>query len=585
MSSLRKPAVGPIVGHTTPTSCRLWIAAGDSTTNIDRAEDRRSIGVLGVYDEKTQCVLPEHVYYFRLRREYDRTGTFNLGKDVSLWVKENEKGKPFLLKPATTYRVRMSTLTVDDSFENDASVSSEYLAKRLPDPAVWASALSVKKELYVEAEFVTAKEEKKTKKQPVSFLLGSCRYPGVMWKKKEADRIFGPMFAMRNQIDFTMMVGDQIYADLFNRMVSAGLADTYEEFQERYHTAFTSPNMSALISRVPVYMTLDDHEIEDNWTQDRVKNSPAKRKLFNLAVGFYMSYQWSHGPRFDDSYVHGREMKGNDKYLTREPITRLFYDFNRAGYPFFVLDSRTQRYKNENTDGMLAGIAGSVKEFFKDEDKLLDNHMLGRPGLHPAEPTQIDYLCAWLRHMQEDHGNVPKFIATSSVFVPNDVNSTQGPNQKEKSDSWDAFPNTRRAVLKTMVDHGVQNVIFLSGDIHCANMAELTFTGKGEGLTCYSVTSSAFYWPFPFADGNPADYVHDSKDQRTRDTFEITKNDKMDYTAWSFTQADNFAHVAVDPDSHELIVQLYGSNGQALETVKKNGKVSSKAERLKLARW
>lgn len=30
------------------------------------------------------------------------------------------------------------------------------------------------------------------------------------------------------------MVGDQIYADMFNRMVPLGLADTYEEFQLFY---------------------------------------------------------------------------------------------------------------------------------------------------------------------------------------------------------------------------------------------------------------------------------------------------------------------------------------------------------------
>jgi alkaline phosphatase D len=307
--------------------------------------------------------------------------------------------------------------------------------------------------------------------------------------------------------------------------------------------------------------------------------------LFNLAIGFYMNYQWSHGPRFDDSYVSSRNMKGQDAFLQREPIARLFYDFNRNGYPFFVLDSRTQRYKNEDTDSLIANVKENVKELLTHSPRLDDNHMLGRPALHPAEPAQIDYVCAWLRHMQQDHGNVPKFIATSSVFTPNTVDSTKGDNQKEGSDSWDAFPNTRRAILQTIIDHGVQNVIFLSGDIHCANLAEMTYSGKGKGLVSYSVTSSAFYWPFPFADGNPADYVHDSTDTRTPDTFFITPDDRMDYTAWGFTQADNFAHVQVDPAACELIVQFYGSDGQPLETVKKDGTLGRHSERLKLEKW
>ncbi len=60
----------------------------------------------------------------------------------------------------------------------------------------------------------------------LTFLLGSCRYPGLLWKIKEADRIFGPMldhFLPGNPFGqparFTMMSGDQIYADSFNKNI------------------------------------------------------------------------------------------------------------------------------------------------------------------------------------------------------------------------------------------------------------------------------------------------------------------------------------------------------------------------------
>lgn len=585
MSSLRKPIVGPIVGHTTTNSCRLWIAAGDPVVKSKESENRRTIGVIGVYDEAKKAVLPQNVYYFRLRREYDRTGTFNLGSDISLWEDEGQKGEPYKLKPDTKYTVRMSSLTLDDSIDNDMEVTSEYIAKRLPNPGVWASALTSRNELYAEAVFKTAKSLKAKDKSSVSFLLGSCRYPGMMWKRKEADRIFAPMVAMNENVDFTLMVGDQIYADLYNRLIPVGLADTYEEFQERYRTAFSSPNMANLLSRVPTYMTLDDHEIEDNWTQDRIKKSE-KRTLFNLAISFYMSYQWSHGPRFEDSYIHSREMSGHDVHLKRQTTPKLYYNFTRNGYPFFVLDTRTQRYKNEDTDSIGANVKENMKEWFTKQNRLDDNHMLGQPSLHHAEPNQLDYLCAWLRHMQEDYGNVPKFIITSSVFAPSEVNSTKGDNEKEKSDSWDAFPNTRRTVLSTIVEHKIQNVIFLSGDIHCANLAELKFTGAGKDIKSYCVTSSAFYWPFSFADGEPSSYVHDSKDSRTPDTFKISDElGSMDYKAWGFTQADNFAHVEVLANTNELQVQLYGSKGEQLERVQKNGMTSNKPEKLKLAAW
>ena len=39
-------------------------------------------------------------------------------------------------------------------------------------------------------------------------------------------------------------------------------------------------------------MILDDHEIEDNWSQDRIRRD-AKYQLFTIAIDAYLSYQWS----------------------------------------------------------------------------------------------------------------------------------------------------------------------------------------------------------------------------------------------------------------------------------------------------
>ena len=149
------------------------------------------------------------------------------------------------------------------------------------------------------------------------FLLGSCHYPGLFWKKKHSDRIFLPMIKeieKKRSVGnprFVLMVGDQIYADMFNRMIPIGLADTFEEYQERYHDAFGSPNIGRLLRSVPHYMILDDHEIEDNWAQDKIAEDRNKRVLFNLAIGAYMSYQWSHGPReFDGRLYYKFECDG-----------------------------------------------------------------------------------------------------------------------------------------------------------------------------------------------------------------------------------------------------------------------------------
>jgi alkaline phosphatase D len=547
-SLLRRPGLGPLVGHTTDTSCRIWMRAGDpEDEGASLDSNRRTVGVIGlVAQDAAGAEIIKNAYYFRLRREFDRTGTFCLGADVSLGRHISDRRKrgdpvdePDPLEPDTEYRAIVGSLTLDDPMRDDETMSDAELRDRLPDIDGVKHDLLKLDRPRSEARFRTFPAAAARSATRLGFLLGSCRYPGLLWKIKEADRIFAPMAEHAGEtrfgdpVRFALMVGDQIYADKFNRMIPIGLADTYEEFQERYVTAFRSSNMRRLLRQVPSYMILDDHEIEDNWTQDRMADSSSSR-LFNVAIGAYMSYQWSHGPR-----TWGR---------------MLYYTFDCAGYPFFVLDARTQRFKG--------GLG------------LDDNHMLGRPSIDRDHPSQLDRLLAWLGTQQDERGNVPKFIVTSSVFVPNDIGerSEAGAGTEQHvadSDAWPSFPTTRRTLLGFITERRIQNVVFLSGDIHCSNVAAMSFSGPAEvaALKAYAVTSSAFYWPFPFADGDPNNYVHDSQKVGQRDTFVIdeAKQVAMDYRAWAFTQEDNFCRLDIDRRARTLTVRTFDRDGDLIK--------------------
>jgi alkaline phosphatase D len=318
-------------------------------------------------------------------------------------------------------------------------------------------------------------------------------------------------------------------------------------------------------------MILDDHEIEDNWSQDRLGDA-GKQHLFNVAIGAYQSYQWSHGPR-----TYGR---------------LLYYAFECAGYPVFVLDTRTQRYKD-------------------DQPGLRDNHLLGRPSLDPVNhPGQLQRLLDWLTAQQDRAGNVPKFVVTSSVFVPNAIEERLDPAadaflagaaptpppdaeaglyqfnraRRENSDSWPAYPVTRLALLRHIVQGKIQNVVFLAGDVHCSNVAEIEFEGAGD-LKAFSVTSSAFYWPFPFADGDPNGYVHDSRADGQRDPFPVLQTSAvMHYRSFGYTQEDNFTRVDLDRAAATLTVRVLDREGN-LVTVTDRAATRVTANVLRLAAW
>jgi alkaline phosphatase D len=138
---------------------------------------------------------------------------------------------------------------------------------------------------------------------------------------------------------------------------------------------------------------------------------------------------------------------------------------------------------------------------------------------------------------------------------------------KEASDSWPAFPQTRRALLRHIVENEIRNVVFLSGDIHCSNIATLTYSGANVPVDfkTHSITSSAFYWPFSFADGDPSGFVHDSTLAGQEDTFDLKNGIKMDYTATNFTQEDNFCRIDVNREKSLITVYPYDKRGDLIE--------------------
>jgi alkaline phosphatase D len=158
--------------------------------------------------------------------------------------------------------------------------------------------------------------------------------------------------------------------------------------------------------------------------------------------------------------------------------------------------------------------------------------------------------------------------------------------RREGSDSWPAYPNTRTDLLKHIVEKRIQNVIFLGGDIHCSCVAEIEFDGaQAKDLKAFSVTSSAFYWPFPFADGDPNGYVHNSRDQKQIDPFPILGTDAvMHYRAFGFTQEDNFCRLDIDRAKGTITVRAFDRRGEALKVADAKGDKTT-ANVLQLAKW
>jgi alkaline phosphatase D len=394
--------VGPIVGYTTDTTSRLWGRGPD-------AAGARVFGVARAFRSGTRVTVAQR--QFKMMAKFDYTGVGDL----------------IGLEPDTAYDYEIGFVRGEAAWDT------------LPDgePLEWSGASS------------GALRTCARPGAPVSFVFGSCRYLLLKWLlrwgEESGDKAFRSILdqmARDVRTDFLLMVGDQIYADDFQGIDPD---DHLDEFLARYRIAFGQPFIRRLMSRVPTYMILDDHEITDAWSMNM---RPGREVLYASAMSAYQSYQVVHGPAFDASGP-------GDAEFARTP-TRYWYKYDVGPARFFVLDTRNERY---------VSLAGADPQIISS--------------------VQMSALMQWLVESPPD---APKFVVTSVPMFPDD--------RSEISDKWAGFPTQRRQLLEEIRGRGLRKVVFLSGDVHCSSWWELVCPSDPR-FRVYSVISSPFFFPGP----------------------------------------------------------------------------------------
>jgi hypothetical protein len=311
----------------------------------------------------------------------------------------------------------------------------------------------------------------RTHSLPLTFAAGCCRHPGVEFDRELADRALAAVAAHADKhgdVAFVCMLGDQIYAD-----ATAGVLDVderLEKYTTRYDAAFDSKGFRNLTSRLPVYMTADDHEIRDGWPNDVLPQS-AEHVYWDRSVEWawqlYFAHQRAHGPRRAQASV-----------LAKPDPTSLWYGLEERGVPFFFFDARFDRVP-AGTD--IVGTA-QIEAFADWLDRAAFADWLEDLAAAEARSRQLRY--------------VPKFVVCGSVLAPGLKEFDSSPERARRADTWQAFLADRAEIARRIVARGLQNVVFLSGDYHCAAVASLRLQDAIQG---YAIVAPPFYAPFPFA--------------------------------------------------------------------------------------
>ena len=279
--------VKAIIGHTTSESATLWFCHHGA-------------------------ILPGHSYVCEIAEVSNEPGETTVSPSTLQPVifdpeRANTATLEFTnLKPATNYTFRLRFREVSagkQSFEAAAEEAAET-------------------QILAEGEFITAP----TDTDRLRLVFGSCHTPTT---ERSLER--WQALAESRDYDLMLLMGDQIYEH--------GLqGDTeeawFKEYVKRYHQYWAYKPMREVLRRTPIYMTLDDHEIMDDWgspspsdgiTQTVNTVAPEVRRRVNGAIRAYRAFQHAHNPG------------------GTSPFSPIYYSFHRGPAAFFVADSRTVR--------------------------------------------------------------------------------------------------------------------------------------------------------------------------------------------------------------------------------------------------
>lgn len=314
-----------------------------------------------------------------------------------------------------------------------------------------------------------------------NFILGSCQYPAGLLDKRMAEQSLNAIadgLQLNDEIntkasDFVIFAGDQIYSD-----ATAGLLDptrSDERLDMPYEAAFRAKYMRQIMSKIPVHMLPDDHEITDNYEPVNDKNSVVdKRQKRQLVDGLqaYWKYQ----------RLEPVQLSINDTNTVRAVKILgkvVSYTFDHGCAAFYMLDTRTKREFRE------IGKPDTAKMFGDQE---------------------LETLLEWLLKNKDKI----KFIVTPSMLFPRNLGAlNSGVDHASRADSWEGYPRTMHQIFLHILDHNIKNTVFLSGDEHmcCYASIELSSQIHARKSKIASVHASGLYAPYPFANAKKEDFV------------------------------------------------------------------------------
>ena len=370
------------------------------------------------------------------------------------------------------------------------------------------------------------------KRESFVFAFCSCFRP----ENENGGQIFRALDRLHQSenLRFILLIGDQIYADAYQNNGIGKIACDLEEYRQVYAYTWSRPALRHMLANLPAFMTLDDHEVDDDWRwldserrwahipwwnqiQRWLNGHPPQERQLPLkrvqdALQAYWEHQGMHAPHF--ALTPAVNIAGQYE-LSRSDPGSLAYTFTFGCAAFFVLDTRTMRVRSMRQRSMLG----------EGQWKALEAWLLQVKDVYPV-----------------------KFLVTSCSLLYNmwlDI----------PRDRWSGFPGERDRLLNFLAANRIEGVYLLSGDLHFAHAvrAEL-YSPRGENLPLWEFCSSPF------------EQVPTNLSRRTyiAPRISVVKKQELIFTF----AANNFGLVRVnfaEGDKPKVRFEIYGQEGELIE--------------------
>lgn len=252
------------------------------------------------------------------------------------------------------------------------------------------------------------------------------------------------------ELDLVVHLGDYIYESSWGRnhvrKHEAGEPHTLDEYRNRYGLYKSDLDLRAAHAACPWLATWDDHEVQNDYANDRSQNADPRETFLARRAAAYQAY-YEHLPLPKRMQPRGPDM----------PLyTRWEYG---ALARFHVLDDRQYRSHQACPRPNRGGGSNVVPLAECPELMLPGRTLLG------AEQEQ------WLADGLARPGARWNVIAQQTVMAQ--VDRKPGEGQSFWTDGWDGYPKARERLLGHIAAKRVANPVVIGGDVHTSVVADL----------------------------------------------------------------------------------------------------------------